>query len=48
MNKNVLFLLVGALVVVSGALGYQVYQNIQQSAGIGIYVGEDGISIQTE
>ena len=46
MNRNVLYVLVGALAVVSAIFGYQLYQERQKSAGIEINVGKSGISIE--
>lgn len=46
MNRNTLFLVIGALAVVSAALGYQLYQERQKTAGIEINVGKSGISIE--
>ncbi len=47
MNRNVLYLVIGALVVVSAFLGYQYYQNQQNTSGIQIDVGNGGVSIDT-
>ena len=46
MNRNVLYLVVGALAVVSAILGYQLYQERQKTSGIEINVGKSGISIE--
>jgi hypothetical protein len=46
MNRNILYLLVGALAVVSAVFGYQLYQERQKTTGIEINVGERGISIE--
>ena len=45
-NRNVLYLVIGALAVVSAIVGYQLYQERQKSAGIEINVGKSGISIE--
>jgi predicted negative regulator of RcsB-dependent stress response len=45
-NRNVLYLIIGALVVVVGVLGYQVYQAKKQPEGLQINVGPDGLKIQ--
>lgn len=45
-NRNVLYLVIGALAVVSAIFGYQLYQERQKSAGIEINVGKSGISIE--
>jgi len=46
MNRNVLYLIIGALVVVAAVFGYQLYQDRQKTAGIQINVGKSGISIE--
>ena len=46
MNRNVLYLVVGALAVVSAIFGYQLYQERQKTSGIEINVGKSGISIE--
>jgi hypothetical protein len=46
MNRTILYLIIGALVVVAAVLGYQVYQDRQETAGIQINVGKSGISIE--
>ena len=48
MNCNGLYLIIGALVVVMGVVGYLYYQERQQTAGVDISVGKGGISIQTK
>jgi predicted negative regulator of RcsB-dependent stress response len=48
MNRNGLYLIIGALVVVMGVVGYLYYQERQQTAGVDISVGESGISIETK
>lgn len=45
-NRNVLYLVIGALAVVSAIFGYQLYQERQKTAGIEINVGKSGISIE--
>lgn len=45
MNRNFLYAVVGALVVAVAVLGYQSYKASQQSSGVTISVGEDGLSI---
>jgi hypothetical protein len=48
MNRNVLYLIIGALVVVVvvAVIGYQLYQDRQKTNGIQINVGKSGISIE--
>ncbi len=48
MNRNGLTLIIGALVVVVGVMGYFYYQDRQQTAGVDINVGKSGISIETK
>jgi predicted negative regulator of RcsB-dependent stress response len=46
MSRNVLYLLIGALVVIVTFLGYRYYQD-QQTTGITIEMDEGGISIES-
>ena len=46
MNRNVLYLVIGALVAAAGVFGYQLYQERQKTTGIEINVGKSGISIE--
>ena len=46
MNRNVLYLVIGALAVVTAVVGYQLYQERQKTTGIEINVGKGGISIE--
>lgn len=46
MNRNILYLVIGALVVSTAVFGYQVYQERQKTTGIEINVGKTGISIE--
>ena len=48
MNRNVLYLVIGALVVATAVVGYLLYQEQQKTTGIDITVGESGISIETK
>ena len=48
MNRNGLYMIIGALVVVTGVVGYLYYQEHQQTAGVDISVGKSGISIETK
>lgn len=45
-NRNLLYLGIGALGVVAVVLGYQLYQERQNSGGVEIEIGEGGISIE--
>ncbi len=46
MNRNILYLVIGVLVVVTMVIGYQLYQERQETTGIEINVGKGGISIE--
>jgi predicted negative regulator of RcsB-dependent stress response len=46
MSRNVLYLVIGALVIVVAVFGYQLYQDRQKTTGIQINVGKSGISIE--
>jgi hypothetical protein len=45
-RSNILYLIVGALVVGVAILGYQLYQDRHQPEGLNINVGPNGLSIQ--
>jgi hypothetical protein len=45
-NRNVLYLVIGALAVATVVFGYQLYQERHKAAGIEIDVGKSGISIE--
>jgi hypothetical protein len=45
-NRNILYLVIGALVVVAGVLGYNLYQEKKQPDGLQINVGPGGVSIE--
>lgn len=46
MNRNGLYLIIGALIVVVAGLSIYAYQEETKPAGIEMRVGEDGISIE--
>jgi len=46
MNRNMFYLVIGALAVVTAVLGYQLYQERQKATSIEINVGKSGISIE--
>ena len=48
MNRNFLYVVIAALIVVAAVVGYLLYQERQQTAGIDINVGKSGISIETK
>jgi hypothetical protein len=45
-SRNVLYLIIGALVVVTAVVAYNLHQERQKKTGIEISVGERGISIE--
>ena len=45
MNRNILFLAIGALAVVCAGLGYALYQERQKTSGFEITVGPHGIAV---
>ena len=45
-RSNMLFLIIGALVIAVAVLGYQLYQDRHQPEGLHINVGPGGLSIQ--
>ena len=47
-NRNVLYLIIGVLVVAVGVLGYNLYQIKKQPEGLQINVGPDGLKIQSK
>jgi hypothetical protein len=47
-NRNVLYLIIGALIVAVGVLGYNLYQINKEPEGVQINVGPDGLKIKTK
>jgi hypothetical protein len=45
-NRNIVYLVIGALVVAVGVVSYLLYQERQKTTGIEINIGEHGISIE--
>jgi predicted negative regulator of RcsB-dependent stress response len=45
-RNNVLYLVIGALVVVVAVLGYQLYQERKDPKGLQINLGPGGVSIE--
>lgn len=45
-RSNILYLILGALVIVVAVLGYQLYQDRHQPKGVHIDLGPAGLSIQ--
>jgi len=48
MNRNVLYLVIGALVVATGVASYFLYQDRHQTTGLDISAGNAGVSIKTK
>ena len=46
--SNIIYLVVGALVVVVAVMGYQLYQDRKKPEGVSIDVGANGLSIKTK
>jgi hypothetical protein len=47
-NRNLMFLIIGALIVVVGVLGYNLYEVNKEPKGVQINVGPDGLKIQNK
>ena len=47
-NRNVLYLIIGALIVAVSVLGYNVYQSKKQPEGLQINLGPNGLKIQNK
>lgn len=47
-NKNVLYLIIGVLLVAVGVLGFNLYQAKKQPEGLQINVGPDGLKIRSK
>ena len=47
-NRNVMYLIIGVLVVAVGVLSYNLYQARKQPEGLQINVGPDGLKIQSK
>ncbi len=45
-RNNILYLIIGALVIVVAVLSYQLYADRHQPKGVHINVGPNGLSIQ--
>jgi hypothetical protein len=46
MKRNVLYVIIGVLVVATTVVGIQLYRERQKTTGVEISIGERGISIQ--
>jgi hypothetical protein len=47
-NRNILYLIIGALVVTVGLLGYNLYQTKKEPEGLQINLGPNGLKIQNK
>ena len=47
-NRNIMYLVIGALIVAVGVLGYNLYQTKRQPEGLQINVGRNGLKIQNK
>jgi RsiW-degrading membrane proteinase PrsW (M82 family) len=47
-NRNVLYLIIGALIVGIGVLGYNLYQTKKQPEGVQINLGPNGLKIESK
>ena len=47
-NRNLMFLIIGALIVAVGVLGYSLYQTKKEPDGVQINVGPGGLKIQSK
>lgn len=45
-RSNVLYLIIGALMIAVAVMGYQLYQDRKQPEGVRIDLGPNGLSIQ--
>ena len=45
-RSNILFLIIGALVIVVAVMGYELYQDRKQPEGLRIDVGPNGLKIE--
>jgi RsiW-degrading membrane proteinase PrsW (M82 family) len=47
-NRNILYLIIGALIVVVSVLGYNIYESKKQPEGLQINLGPNGLKIQNK
>jgi hypothetical protein len=47
-NRNLLYLVIGVLIVAVGVLGFNLYQAKKEPEGLQINVGPDGLKIKTK
>jgi hypothetical protein len=47
-NRNIMYLIIGALIVAVGVLGYNLYQTKKEPEGLQINLGPSGLKIQNK
>jgi hypothetical protein len=47
-NRNIIYLIIGALIVAVGVLGYNLYQTKKEPEGLQINLGPNGLKIQNK
>jgi len=47
-NRNILYLIIGSLIVAVGVLSYNLYQTKKEPEGVQINLGPDGLKIKTK
>jgi predicted negative regulator of RcsB-dependent stress response len=47
-NRNMLYLIIGALIVGVGVLGYNLYQEKKEPDGLQINLGPNGVKVQNK
>ena len=47
-NRNIMFLIIGALIVVTAILGYNLYEARKEPKGLQINVGPSGLKIENK
>lgn len=45
-SRNILFLIIGGLIVAVAALGYKVYQDHKEPKGVQLNIGPAGVSVE--
>jgi len=48
MSRNILYVIIGVLVLAVSVVGYQLYQERQKTDGVEISIGKKGISIEKD
>jgi hypothetical protein len=47
-TRNILYFIIGALIIAVGVLGYNLYQTKREPEGLQINLGPDGLKIQNK